>query len=76
MAELSDIRETVREKYAAAAEATSASAEAGCCEPGSLACSPADEEGLFGGALYGETSPTSTRARRFSTSARAPEPTC
>jgi arsenite methyltransferase len=56
MAELSDIRETVREKYAAAAKATSASAEAGCCGPGSPACSPADEEGLFGGALYAEAS--------------------
>jgi len=49
-----DTRETVREKYAAAARA--ASAEAGCCGPGSVTCSPADSEGVFGAALYGEAS--------------------
>ncbi len=42
MADLTDIREAVRERYAAAA--TSA---AGCC-------SPADREGVFGSALYDE----------------------
>jgi len=52
MAELTDIRETFREKYAAAAKAASATAEAGCCGPDSLTCSPADAEGLFGAALY------------------------
>ncbi|MBV8999312.1 MAG: hypothetical protein JO304_09645 [Solirubrobacterales bacterium] len=60
MAELtdtSDIREAVRAKYAAAARAASAaSAEAGCCGPGSLTCSPADAEGVFGAALYGHAS--------------------
>jgi SAM-dependent methyltransferase len=56
MAELNDLRETVREKYAAAANAASASDEAGCCGPESVTCSPADGEGLFGGALYGEAS--------------------
>jgi arsenite methyltransferase len=40
------VRETVREKYAAAAEA--AAARAGCC-------SPADETGVFGASLYAET---------------------
>jgi arsenite methyltransferase len=50
----SDIRETVRAKYAAAA--TAASAEAGCCGPGSATCSPADAEGVFGAALYGDGS--------------------
>jgi ubiquinone/menaquinone biosynthesis C-methylase UbiE len=40
MAELTDVRETVRERYAAAAKAAD-----GCC-------SPADAAGVFGGALY------------------------
>jgi arsenite methyltransferase len=44
MAELTDIRETVREKYAAAA--TQATGGAGCCG------SPADPTGVFGSALY------------------------
>ncbi|HUO71868.1 MAG TPA: arsenite methyltransferase [Solirubrobacteraceae bacterium] len=56
MAELTDIRESVREKYAAAAKAASESANAGCCGPEALTCSPADEQGLFGAALYGEAS--------------------
>ena len=56
MAELTDIRETVREKYGTAAKAASASVDAGCCGPETLTCSPADEQGLFGAALYGETS--------------------
>jgi len=60
MAELndeSDIRETVREKYAAAARAASAaSAEAGCCGSGAVTCGPADAGGVFGAALYGEAS--------------------
>jgi ubiquinone/menaquinone biosynthesis C-methylase UbiE len=52
----SDIRETVRAKYAAAATAASAaSTEAGCCGPGST-CSPADAEGGFGAALYRDES--------------------
>ena len=54
-----DIRETVREKYAAAARAASAaSADAGCCGSGSVTCGPADAEGVFGRALYGEASST------------------
>ncbi len=40
------LRETVREKYAAAARAAAAGS-AGCC-------SPADETGTFGASLYGE----------------------
>jgi len=62
MAELTDIRETVRRKYAEAAEAaargefTPARAlESGCCGLGELyCCSPADEAGVFGSALYDE----------------------
>ena len=51
MADLTDIRESVREKYAAAAKAATSSA-AGCCGGESVTCSPADAEGVFGGALY------------------------
>jgi arsenite methyltransferase len=58
MAELTDIRETVRERYAAAAKAAAgphpAAAEAGCCGSSGLDCSPADERGVFGGMLYRE----------------------
>ncbi len=64
MAELSDIRETVRKRYAKAAQAAAQGAydqaralesESGCCGPGQLTCSPADETGVFGGALYDES---------------------
>jgi arsenite methyltransferase len=64
MAQLVDIRETVRQKYAKAAMAASRSefkqagateSESGCCGPdGSACCSPADQTGLFGSALYEE----------------------
>ena len=52
MAELTDIRETVREKYAAAAKAVSESTRSGCCGSEVLSCSPADAEGVFGATLY------------------------
>src|SRR5947209_19829680 len=42
MAELTEIRENVRQRYAAAARSSQ-----GCC-------SPADATGVFGGALYDE----------------------
>jgi SAM-dependent methyltransferase len=42
-----EVRETVREKYAAAAKAAAAGTDSGCC-------SPADAAGLFGSSLYGE----------------------
>lgn len=63
MAELNDIRETVRKRYASAASAAASGAyddaralesEAGCCGSERLACSPADETGVFGGTLYDE----------------------
>jgi arsenite methyltransferase len=63
MAELSDIRETVRKRYAAAAsaaargaynDARALEAEAGCCGADLLTCSPADATSVFGGALYDE----------------------
>ena len=63
MAELTtDIRETVRERYAAAARAASTGSddqaralesESGCCG-GAASCSPADETGVFGATLYDE----------------------
>jgi len=57
MAELNNIREAVRERYAAAARAATAAAPSeqgpsGCCGGGGLTCSPADETGVFGAALY------------------------
>ncbi len=64
MAELTDIRETVRERYAAAAHAAAAGeyeharrleSESGCCGSGSSGCAPADATGVFGGGLYDQT---------------------
>jgi SAM-dependent methyltransferase len=52
MAELNQIREAVREKYAAAAEAASTGGDGECCRP---TCGPADDAGLFGRSLYGES---------------------
>ena len=52
MAELTDIREIVREKYAAAAKA----AGTGCSGSSGQSCSPADEAGAFGRTLYSEAS--------------------
>jgi arsenite methyltransferase len=58
MAELSDIRETVRERYAAAAKraagASSSDEPSGCCGTGSISRAPADATGVFGSTLYGE----------------------
>jgi arsenite methyltransferase len=64
MAELSEIRETVRRRYADAANAAATGssddaraleAEAGCCGPDAASCSPADQTGVFGAALYDES---------------------
>jgi arsenite methyltransferase len=58
MAELTDVRESVRARYAAAANAAvkqDAESEAGCCGSRGLSCSPADATGVFGPSLYGET---------------------
>ncbi len=53
MAELTDIRESVREKYAAAARAAvTASEQQGCCGTQAVSCTPADSERVFGAALY------------------------
>jgi SAM-dependent methyltransferase len=53
MAELSDIREAVRDRYAAAARAAPTAGNDGCCGS-EAACSPADATGVFGSALYDE----------------------
>jgi ubiquinone/menaquinone biosynthesis C-methylase UbiE len=61
MAELTDIRETVREKYAAAARAAAGQTvggEAGCCGSDGCGCSPADATRVFGSALYDEAAST------------------
>jgi ubiquinone/menaquinone biosynthesis C-methylase UbiE len=64
MAQLTDIRETVRRKYAEAAEAAARGefkqaraieSASGCCGSDELyCCSPADHTGVFGSALYDE----------------------
>jgi ubiquinone/menaquinone biosynthesis C-methylase UbiE len=57
MAELTDIRENVRERYAAAAKKAaegSLGSGVGCCDGGGGSCSPADATGVFGGGLYDE----------------------
>jgi ubiquinone/menaquinone biosynthesis C-methylase UbiE len=51
MAEPTGIRETVRERYAAAA---TAGGQDGCCGGGSAGCGPADETEVFGATLYDE----------------------
>lgn len=64
MAELTEIRETVRQKYADAADAAARGefqqaraieSQSGCCDSDELyCCSPADQTGVFGSALYDE----------------------
>jgi ubiquinone/menaquinone biosynthesis C-methylase UbiE len=65
MAELTDttdIREIVRDKYAAAArgvatkQAGESESASGCCGSPAVSCSPADESGVFGASLYDEAS--------------------
>jgi SAM-dependent methyltransferase len=65
MAELTDIRETVRKRYADAAsaaargryeDARALEAKAGCCSPGAVTSSPADETDAFGAGLYDQGS--------------------
>ena len=53
MAEPTQIRETVRDRYAAAARAAD-QRDAGCCGSSALSCSGADETGVFGETLYDE----------------------
>jgi len=53
MADLTDIRETVRDTYAEAARTVG---EGGCCGPEAVSCTPADAAGVFGATLYDEAS--------------------
>jgi arsenite methyltransferase len=54
MADLTEhIRESVRERYAAAAKRASEQSEGGCCG-GNVACSPADDADGLGSRLYDE----------------------
>jgi ubiquinone/menaquinone biosynthesis C-methylase UbiE len=55
MAELTDIRESVRERYAAAARKAAevnAREESGCGGGTGVSCTPADATGVFGSTLY------------------------
>ena len=61
MAELTDIRETVRERYARAAQAAAnrdsapaqaLESDAECCGTSPTGCGPADATGVFGASLY------------------------
>ena len=61
MAELSDVRESVRQRYAAAARRAAGATgdgEAECCGGSGLSCSPADASGVFGSTLYDEATGT------------------
>jgi SAM-dependent methyltransferase len=55
MAELNDVRESVRERYAALAKAATEGQADGCCLSGAALASPADATAVFGGALYSDT---------------------
>ena len=57
MAELTEIREYVRERYAAAAKTAAERQKASgqsCCGSTAVSCSPADASDVFGGTLYDE----------------------
>jgi len=55
MAELNEVRESVRERYAALAKAATEGQADGCCLSGAALASPADATAVFGGALYSDT---------------------
>jgi SAM-dependent methyltransferase len=54
MADLTEIRETVRERYATAARDAARESDAGCCGPSAGSCTPADQTAVFGASLYDE----------------------
>jgi SAM-dependent methyltransferase len=60
MADVDEVREAVRERYAAAARAAATGSagtqQRGCCGSDGNRCSPADATGVFGGALYDRVS--------------------
>ena len=84
MAELTDIRETVRERYASAAKAAAAGAydqaqaleaESGCCGSDGGGCTQADATGVFGASLYDDASRESVPAAAVSASLGCGVPT-
>ena len=69
-----DIRETVREKYAAAARAVAAQQTSGsCC--GAIALTDADRTHVFGAALYGEAETAGATAAALTASLGCGVPT-
>ncbi len=79
-----DIRDTVREKYAAAARAASRGAYdqaralesgSGCCGSEGVSCSPADATGVFGATLYDEANREDVPAAAVSASLGCGVPT-
>jgi arsenite methyltransferase len=79
MAELTDIRKTVREKYAAVAEAAAqprtGSDAAGCCGSSGCGCSPGDATGVFGAALYDDAAAVDVPERAVNASLGCGVPT-
>ena len=84
MAELTDIRETVRERYASAAKAAAAGAydqaqaleaESGCCGSDGGGYTQADATGVFGASLYDDASRESVPAAAVSASLGCGVPT-
>ena len=83
LTDMTDIRQTVREKYAAAARAATSSAVeqarasdsgSGCCGS-TVSCSPADESGVFGASLYDEAAREDVPAAAVSASLGCGVPT-
>jgi arsenite methyltransferase len=79
VAELTDVRETVREKYAAAAKAAAENRadpeQVGCCGSGAPTCSPADDTGVFGSTLYDEAASADLPERALNASLGCGVPT-
>jgi SAM-dependent methyltransferase len=75
MAELTDIRETVREKYATLAKAGAQPENAGCCGTSSVGCAPADATGVFGAPLYSEAADAEVAGAALSASLGCGVPT-
>jgi SAM-dependent methyltransferase len=74
MAELSEIRENVRERYAAAARAAAERDGEGCCGS-ALSCTPADAAGVFGSTLYEQAAATEVPESALSASLGCGVPT-
>ncbi len=84
--ETEEIREAVRERYAAAAKAARSGGEASCCDDGcgcapdnaalaTLTDAPVDSKGAFGRALYGEDAADEAAAQALEASLGCGNPT-